>query len=282
MAEKSRLRLPTGDRLRLLPIGSPDADAGRHCERRSDCPDNTIETRKTMSMHRPRFTAGVTNDLSSSIRHANRTDTGSVSGRLFSHTIGSIDLALRRIYGIAEFELEDDGLLRIAICRAERELILSDGTRIRRGDSVVDLHIWNEHLPCFPANSRDFGWAARVRRKVLSSLNRLALHMRTNPNLDRVQALRMAPAIAHRRPEKPLALLPGSGFESAAPSRQSRLPDSLDSVWVWLLTWAYNPRALAGRCFARTRQEFWISRSRFLILYGERLGARQAGASSPP
>jgi hypothetical protein len=101
------------------------------------------------------------------LRHA------SISGRFFSQLIGAIDRALRRIYGIREFEREDDGLLRIAICRAQRELILSDGIRIRRGDSVVDLHIWNEHLPCFPATVRDFGWAARVRRQALSSLDRL-------------------------------------------------------------------------------------------------------------
>jgi hypothetical protein len=196
------------------------------------------------------------------LRHA------SISGWLFGQLISSIDLALRRIYGITEFESADDGLLRIAIGRANRDLLLSDGTRIRRGDSVVDLHIWNEHLPCFSAKIGDLRWAARVRRQVLSSLDRLTLHLRTNPDLDRVQALRMAPAMTHRHPERPLALLLVIGLEATAMSRESRLLDSLDSVWVWLLTWAYNPRALTGRCFARTRQEFWISRSHFLILYG--------------
>ena len=52
-------------------------------------------------------------------------------------------------------------------------------------------------------------------------------------------------------------------------SRKSAILRFLDNIWAWLLTWTYNPRALAGWRFNRTRAEFWMSRARCLASYGD-------------
>lgn len=208
----------------------------------------------------------------------------SILGRCLKRLIGATDAALRQISGIKKFESEQDSLLLIAFRLAERDIALSDGTRIHPGDTVLELHVWNEHFPRFPTRIGDFGWAARVQLQMRSSLYRLALRLRADRALDDVRALYTKPAISNCRPANALArLLLTTGFEhmpDAAP-RRSCVLQFLDNFWVWLLTWAYNPRALMGWRFNRTRHEFWISRARFLALHGDRLGNDKDRGAEP-
>jgi hypothetical protein len=198
----------------------------------------------------------------------------SIQGRWLERLVGAADEALRRLYGITEFESEREGLLRIERCRAECGFTLSDGTRVHRGDTVIELHLWNEHLPPVPEPGADFAWAVQVRRQALLSLHRLAVHICANRRLDGVCALRMQPAIARRKPVGALArLLLRSGFEPivGATRVHGRVLRLLDSAWLWLLTWMHNPSALRGRHFDRSRHDFWISRQSFLRRYADRV-----------
>src|SRR5262249_60777629 len=103
---------------------------------------------------------------------------------------------------------------------------------------------------------------------------RLAESLRTEPELRGVGGLRIRPAFAGRPLARRLGWFVGHyGFESISDRgptiRGSRALRWLDSLWLWLLTWTYNPRSLRGRGFARTRQEFWISRAKFIARYGQ-------------
>jgi hypothetical protein len=55
---------------------------------------------------------------------------------------------------------------------------------------------------------------------------------------------------------------------SAVLSGESRLLGVLDDAWPFVPAWAYNPVTREGRHFTRRRGEFFISRARFLKLYG--------------
>ncbi len=194
----------------------------------------------------------------------------SIPGRCLRWLVGTTDAALRSLCGITEFETASDGLLRIELGHAHHPIVLSDGTHIAPGDVVMELHLWNEQL--MPLEGADFGWAVRMRRQTLSSLHRLALHIAANHELDAVRALCMRPAIARQRPTSALArLLLKIGFEpiASAPTGPQLVIRFLDNVWLWLLTWAHNPRTLDDRQFDRKRREFWISRARFLALFGD-------------
>lgn len=196
----------------------------------------------------------------------------SISGRCLRWLVGITDTVLRRIRGVTEFESAREGILRIELGHAERDIRLSDSTRLDPGDMVIELHLWNEQLLHVPLTGVNFGWAVRIRRQALSSLRRLALYIQQDRGLDDVRAIRMKPALASRRPSSALSrLLLKIGFEpvtAAAPAHGSLL-GFLDNLWLWLLTWAHNPLTLKGRRFSRTRREFWISRERFLALYAD-------------
>jgi hypothetical protein len=115
------------------------------------------------------------------------------------------------------------------------------------------------------------GWKKRVRQQLMASLHRLAFRIVDNPRLQGAQALRMTISIPNLGRQSLLArLLISTGFEAGEmTSRKSAILRFLDNIWAWLLTWTYNPRALAGWRFNRTRAEFWMSRARCLALYGD-------------
>jgi hypothetical protein len=113
-----------------------------------------------------------------------------------------------------------------------------------------------------------------TRRQVARSLHRLAAYLQRAPNLREVKALRIRPAFAGRNLARNLTwIVAKHGFESAEGQRDPVPPMRayrwLDSLWLWLLTWTFNPRSLRGRRFRRMRQEFWMSRGKFIALYGE-------------
>ena len=191
--------------------------------------------------------------------------------------IRGIDFVSRRVEGIYEFDASADCLLRIAIGRVRRGIRIADGVMLRAGDPFVELHLWNEHL-AVPAHGADLRWAARGRRQFARSLRKLADHMNANPQFAEVRALMMKPALPDPKLERTVGRMAtlfgfewrpaGSGAHADNPVRRRA-----DYLWLWLLTWTFNPRSLQGRPFVRQRQEFWISRDRLLALYG---GADQA------
>ena len=195
----------------------------------------------------------------------------SIWGGFLRRLVRAADAALRRIGGVSEFETADDGLLRIAEGHAEHDFVFRDGTHVRHGQSVIDLHLWNEHLPPFPYGGLELGWKKRVRQQLMASLHRLAFRIVGDVRLQGAQALRMTICIPILGQQSLLArLLISTGFEAGElASRKNAILRFLDNIWVWLLTWTYNPRALVGWRFNRTRAEFWMSRARCLALYGE-------------
>ena len=198
--------------------------------------------------------------------------------------VHAIDALLRRILAITEIESESESLFRIKLGRAEREVRLSDGTRVREGDAVLELHLWNEKLEPASGEHSELGWAVRFRRQVLSSLRCLALHVERDPRLRAVRAIHMQPAIERRKPPGSIErMLPKVGFEPVAPAAPApgRVYCFLENGWLWLLTWAHNPRALRGRQFDRARRGFWISRSQFLARYAPGIVVERAGHGRP-
>ncbi|MGA7329101.1 MAG: hypothetical protein WBX25_32590, partial [Rhodomicrobium sp.] len=194
----------------------------------------------------------------------------SIGADFLQRLVRVTDAALRRIGGISEFETEDDGLLRIAEGHAEHDFVFRDGSHVRQGQAVIELHLWNEHLPPFPDGGPELGWTERVRQRLMVSLHRLAMRIVDNTRLQGAQALRMTISIPILGQQSLLTgLLISTGFETGELVSTMRILRFLDNIWVWLLTWTYNPRALAGWRFNRTRAEFWMSRARCVALYGD-------------
>jgi hypothetical protein len=183
-----------------------------------------------------------------------------------------MDFVSRQLLGIVEFDPGADVLLRIGWHSVDRAIVLPDGVSLRPGDPALELHLWNEHLT-LPEAGADLRWAAALRRRFERSLERLAMAIEARPELGAARALMIKPAFTGRQRRKNPRRLPNllRGGWIAVPKRPNlaeRLHALIDDFWLFLLSRAFDPFKARERGFLRHRQEFWISRERFLARYG--------------
>lgn len=189
-----------------------------------------------------------------------------------------IDRWLRRRLGIYEFTDDARCLFRIARERADREVLLSDGTRIAAGEPLVEVHLWNEHLPLRSDRGGDLAWAARAARLTQHSLRLLAAHVETDPALRGIRAVhgRMAlPAASAGESAFALARRVGFDVRPSGGGAAARFQEFWNTLHLRLLIWVFNP----GRFRDRRRKvskwswfDLWMSREALLARYASSAG----------
>ncbi len=189
--------------------------------------------------------------------------------RLWTLLVRAVDVGLRRWYGVREFTDDPSCLLRLALAPAPHEAILSDGTRIERGEIVAMLHIWNEQVPRFRLGGPDLRWAADVRRRLRRSFQALAEHLEQDPAWKQVRGIHACVAFGNRRRREQIRRAAEHfGFEligdDAPPKGWHELGEDF---LIWAFTRAFNPGALRRSPFWRDRTELWISRDKLLRRY---------------
>lgn len=183
----------------------------------------------------------------------------------------SLDRWLRRWHGVYEFSTHGDCVFRVERCLAEESLLLGDGVRVRRGDPLLKIHIWNEHVPTMGHAGPTLAWARRANRAVAISLRELARHVALCSDLDSVTAvcadMRLGPA---KRTAQLARIVSRYGFEAAQDSRAGR-PGLLrligENILMVLLVLATNPIAFRAAVLRRDHTRVVMSRARLLRLY---------------
>ncbi|MGE5533908.1 MAG: YkoP family protein [Acidobacteriota bacterium] len=104
--------------------------------------------------------------------------------------VTGIDGRLRLHYGVREFSQSPDCIFRIQVVPAKTDITLSDGTRVRANDRIIDLHLWNEQIPLMPPGGPTLAWARQMNRAVDISLRELATLLKRRKDLDDVVAVR--------------------------------------------------------------------------------------------
>src|SRR3990172_26817 len=100
-------------------------------------------------------------------------------GRLL---IYGIDGILRSLLGVKPLTQDSACILRISSEQSQQELLLSDGTWIRRGDPLIGLHAWNERLRDQGSEEAPLAWGRFLVRRFKSSLRLLAAHLTIAPS----------------------------------------------------------------------------------------------------
>ena len=183
----------------------------------------------------------------------------------------SLDRWLRRWHGVYEFPAHRDCLFRAERCRAEESLLLSDGVRVRRGDPLLKIHLWNEHMPAMGQRGPTIAWARRASRAIDTSLRELARHMAQCSELDAVVAICADMRLATAKQSAQLSrIIYRYGFEAAKDPRVGR-PGLLrfigENILMVLLVLATNPIAFRAAILRRGHARVVISRARLLRLY---------------
>jgi hypothetical protein len=183
----------------------------------------------------------------------------------------SLDRWLRRWHGVYEFTAHRECIFRAERGVAEESALLADGARVHRGDPILKVHLWNEHMPAMGQKGPTIAWGRRVSRALDTSLRELARHVAQCSDLDAVAAIcadmRLAPAKQCARPAR---IMSRYGFETAKDSRVGR-PGPLrligENVLMMLLVLATNPVAFRAAVLRRDHARIMMSRAKLLRLY---------------
>lgn len=190
-----------------------------------------------------------------------------------SRAVRGVDSLLRQRQGIHEFTEDEECVFRLSLGPASREIQLADGTRVREGDLVLQLHFWNEHLPQMPEAGPSAAWAALMKRRMRRSLVAVAAYLERRHELDAVEALHGAAPFASRLgAAQAVRTAQRFGFEVVDPDGalewRERIHVVFDSMLLWGLAYAFNPAGLRSKGLLRHRHQVWISRRKLLLRYG--------------
>ncbi len=185
--------------------------------------------------------------------------------------VRGLDVLVRRAYHVREFTQDENCILRIALGRSAKDMTLSDGTRIEKGEVVGELHLWNERLPRMDEEGPSLQWALTTYRLWRASLKKLTAYLENDPQFENIRAFRGESALLKDDLEGS-ALFERLGFDLVRRNRTSRLErfaEFWENLYTWWLVWTFNPGSLRSKNLSRMeRAQIWISRRALIEKYG--------------
>lgn len=183
----------------------------------------------------------------------------------FTPMVAAIDRRLRDRLQVIEYSSAPDCVFRLQIINCEDDLPLDDGTRLRRGDRMIDLHLWNEHIPLMPDGAPTLAFARRIERCIKLSLSELAKFLAARRDLDDIRAIRGNMSLgAQHRSDQSARVAAKYGFERVSDLERRSIARSLhrlgENVLVTMLALARNPGSVRGDTLWRGRTLTYLSR----------------------
>lgn len=215
-------------------------------------------------------------------------------GSAAHQAILALDLLLRHLLGIFEYSDSPDCLLRIAVTRSASDRALPGAIAARKGQTLIELHLWNEHVTSSLAGRLHFGRAKVIVAEFRRSLEFLAQYLDAHPEIDESALVHARmPISSGDSMEKVEAFARIFGFcvTCTQPHGAARLHDYFEDFLIRWLVRAFNPARALKSAPHLQRAEFWMTRQALLERYAapappkpartaERRRARAASASS--
>ncbi len=182
------------------------------------------------------------------------------------HAVFGFDRWLRQHQGVYEYSDDSLCMFRVQRGRADCDLSLNDGTRVREGDPVLNLHLWNEHIPAIGPTGISMNWAREMTRRVELSMYALTRHLKWTRDLDDIVAIRGDMRLGTAEQNGQLARVAAHyGFEPASSGPAVFGPGMLkllaENVFICFLVLATNPAALRLPVLRRSHKLVYLSRA---------------------
>ena len=196
----------------------------------------------------------------------------------------ALDRQLRDRNAVMEYTSNPFCILRIGIGRLDRDVSFEDGTLGRSGERMIDLHLWNEHLPLISRHGPSVRWARRWRHCMDISFRELVQFLICRPDLNDIAVLRTVNAFgAGERSAGNMMLMQRYGFEQVVEPIPGTLADKgrrrAENLFITLMVLAHNPAALRSDTLRRGRTALFMSRRVLEARYGL-AGANEARQNS--
>lgn len=183
--------------------------------------------------------------------------------------VRTIEALLRRYYGVFEFTTDPRCIFRLSRSRSPRDVTLSDGVCIHKGDPLLVLHFRNEQLAAALGQDATLQTGLVLLRGLRHSLRLLADYLQRPDAPDEVRALYAEFGfVQSERAEQLQRMVSRVGFDfipGERPGWNLTRRAFWDEVYSWWMMWTFNPASLKGKSFAHMRRnEIWMSRARLM------------------
>lgn len=180
------------------------------------------------------------------------------------------DAFLRRRLRITDLCDDPECLLRVRVKPAHRTVALP-GFTVPAGASLLELHLWNEHVLPIPETGADMLWALRTQRMFLRSLREAARQLERRPEYAGVQAVTGITVLVHAADGSARDMILGRLGFTILPCRNplGRFGEFWENLYTYAIMWAYNAPSVQRRNVLRMRRsEFWMPAEEFLRRFG--------------
>jgi hypothetical protein len=176
-----------------------------------------------------------------------------------------LDARLRRRQAVFEYTRHPACVFRVDINPSSRTLALSDGTYVRPGQRIAQLHYWNEQIPAMPKGGPTIGWARQMQRAIATSLAELAGYLGARPDLGDVAVIcAIVPSGTKTQSEQLARIMGRYGFEAIVEPEQLPIVERLrrlgENILISLMVLAHNAGALRPDTLQRVRVPIYLSR----------------------
>jgi hypothetical protein len=200
-------------------------------------------------------------------------ETGLSSPSVLYQLVFGLDTLLRHWYTITEYSVDNRCIFRIQLAEIDDIVRLADGTLARSGDRIIDLHLWNEHLPRLPAGGASVSWALEMRRRLEVSLRELAAYLSVHQEFRDVRILRgHIKLCVSEQCEQMGRLCRHLGFEVADIDEPGSLIERLhgfgQNILISFMVLALNAVAIRADTLRRTTLNVYLSRKQLMSRFG--------------
>ncbi len=176
-----------------------------------------------------------------------------------------LDKIVSLCLGIRKFTNNPKCILRYRPVRLKEDVILPNGKIIKRYSFVIEIHLWNEHLPPIPKGGVDLNWGRKFYYLLINSFIEL-LNFLDNSRWKNVEYVFGETAFFFVEQEKVVRFLNKLGF-IVLPVNEGKTHGEefyrfLQNGYNWCLIYAYNKESLK-----RKKDFFYVRRYN---LWGEK------------
>jgi hypothetical protein len=195
--------------------------------------------------------------------------------RWLAEMVFALDTVLRHRHHVVEFSADPACIFRLNIIQAEQAFALADATPVRRGDRIVNLHLWNEQIPPVPSAGPTFSWARTFCRRLDLSVRELARYIEARPELNDIAAIGANVTQGTREQRAQLtSIMRRFGFAPLPDGESPRAEPALrrfgENILISVMVLAQNPVVLRADSLWRDRTPLFVSRAALLGRYGRR------------
>jgi hypothetical protein len=182
-----------------------------------------------------------------------------------------IDYLLRKHGDLREFSQDPSCILRIQLTTSPHPVTLGS-TLINKGDPVLALHLWNEHMPQLPQQGAELEWAIHLRRRLIDTFKGVARQLRDDDRYAAVKAIfGISVLFSFSEHVGGARMMQHLGFTVLPYYRpKGRFGEFWENLFSWWLMWTYNETSIRSRKFWHLqRTEVWMDADEFMQRYGE-------------